>query len=569
MRAYVIFQGGGAKGFAHVGALRAAEERGIRFEGVAGTSIGAIVAALIAAGYRADELFAMDGRVPAGVLDIDPLEVIDEADWREIEALGAAVTAFAAKPMRRMRDKVINLWLRQPQLAFAHRRVLARLARDYGMTQTVGLVSWLDQLLAAKRVPGPSGRVRFADLGLPLRVVAADLVTGSTRIFGGPGDAGMAVADAVAASACYPGVFAPVALDEGLFVDGGLVSNLPAWVFDAERRGDPGFIPTFGIRFVDAGVDAAGGRRGPADFLRFLRRLMDTAVSGASQLEIRAIDDYYPVDLAVDVPTLSFTGLRARAPGMIERGRLDVLRFFETTVGPQDPERIRRILRVVAIVMRRRLGLDGRMRAYVLMRVAVGARARVFYSAGMERDADDRMVLEMGDPGPASPLLRREPVLVRYPALAGAPGGPHAKYERAMRPASVVSAYSIPVFDDSGQWLFPDPAGRDEPYATLVLDAEDDMRAAVLDQGVEDLLAGVAQLVGEYVRDRKGPRPARANAPVEDPSSGWHAISEGGGCLVSERKLRDPSDQPGTLDLVAAIESALAGSGGPMTSASS
>ena len=559
MRAYAIFQGGGAKGFAHVGALRAAEERGIRFKGVAGTSIGAIVAALIAAGYRADELFAMDGRVPAGVLDIDPLEVIDEADWREIEALGDAIAAFATRPMRRMRDKFVNLWLRQLQLAVAHRRILARLAREYGMTGTAGLVSWLDRLLAAKLAPGPSGRVCFGDLGVPLRVVAADLVTGSTRIFGGSDDAGMAVADAVAASACYPGVFAPVALGGSLFVDGGLVSNLPAWVFDAERRSDPGFVPTFGIRFVDAGVDAVDGRRSPADFLKFLRRLMDTAVSGASQLESRAIDDYYPVDLAVEVPTLSFSGLRARAPGMIERGRRDMLRFFETTVGPQDPERIRRVLRVVAIVVRRRLGLGGAVRAYVLMRVPVGTRARVFYSAGMERHADDRMVLELDDPGPASPLLRREPVLVRYRALMEAPGGLYAKYERVMRPASVVSAYSIPIFDDPGQWLMLDPLLREEPYAALVLDAEDDMRAAILDQDVEDLLAGVAQLVGEYVRDRTRPRPPRAPAGLEDPGSGWQLVNESGGCLVSVRKLRDPSDQPSTLDVVAAIESALAG----------
>lgn len=62
-------------------------------------------------------------------------------------------------------------------------------------------------------------------------------------------------------SACYPGVFTPVALDGSLFVDVGPVSNLPAWVFDAERRSDPSFIPTFGIRFVDAGVDAVDGRR--------------------------------------------------------------------------------------------------------------------------------------------------------------------------------------------------------------------------------------------------------------------------------------------------------------------
>jgi NTE family protein len=560
MRAYAIFQGGGAKGFAHVGALRAAEERGIRFEGVAGTSIGAVVAALVAVGYVSDELYAVDGRSPAGVLDIDPLEVIDESDWREIEAFQASVARFAARPMARLRDKLLNLWARQVPLSIRHRRIIARLTASYGMTGTEGLVAWIDRLLAAKVRATPAGvRVRFRDLVMPLRVVAADLVTGTTRIFGGTADADLAVADAVAASACYPGVFRPVAIGDGLFVDGGLVSNLPAWVFDAERGGDPGFVPTFGIRFVDAEVRSSGGRRGPSDFLRFARRLLDTAVSGASELESRGIDDYYPVDLAVDVPTLSFSGLRERAPAMIERGRLDVLRFFETTVGPQDPARIRRVLRVVALLLRRRLGVAGRVRAYVLMRHAAAGKARVFYSAGMDEDADDRMVLDVGDPGPASPLLMREPVLVRYRELALSSGGPHAKYERALRPSSVVAAYSLPIFDDAGQWLVAVPAEREEPYACLVIDAEEDLRPLVLSQEVEDLLAGVAQLVGEYVRDRHRPRPAKAPARAEDPASGWERLTSNESCLVSARKRRDPSDRPGTLDFVAAIERELRG----------
>jgi NTE family protein len=51
-----IFEGGGAKGIAHIGGLRAAEELKISFRAVAGTSAGAIVAALVAAGYSADEI---------------------------------------------------------------------------------------------------------------------------------------------------------------------------------------------------------------------------------------------------------------------------------------------------------------------------------------------------------------------------------------------------------------------------------------------------------------------------------------------------------------------------------
>src|SRR5678815_5434402 len=50
--AYGIFEGGGVKGIALVGALASSHSLGIRFRGVAGTSAGAVVAALYAAGYR-------------------------------------------------------------------------------------------------------------------------------------------------------------------------------------------------------------------------------------------------------------------------------------------------------------------------------------------------------------------------------------------------------------------------------------------------------------------------------------------------------------------------------------
>src|SRR5688500_11251178 len=51
-----VFQGGGAKGVAYAGALRAVEERGLWFSQVAGSSAGAITAVLVAAGVHPDEL---------------------------------------------------------------------------------------------------------------------------------------------------------------------------------------------------------------------------------------------------------------------------------------------------------------------------------------------------------------------------------------------------------------------------------------------------------------------------------------------------------------------------------
>src|SRR5690554_5364095 len=52
----LVLSGGGAKGYAHIGALKVIEEAGIKIDYIGGTSIGAIVGALYTSGYTADEL---------------------------------------------------------------------------------------------------------------------------------------------------------------------------------------------------------------------------------------------------------------------------------------------------------------------------------------------------------------------------------------------------------------------------------------------------------------------------------------------------------------------------------
>jgi hypothetical protein len=61
-RVYLAFQGGGAKGIAHIGGLAAVNGSSIEIAGVAGTSAGAIVAALVAAGYSAKDIFDREER---------------------------------------------------------------------------------------------------------------------------------------------------------------------------------------------------------------------------------------------------------------------------------------------------------------------------------------------------------------------------------------------------------------------------------------------------------------------------------------------------------------------------
>ncbi|HHX79870.1 MAG TPA: hypothetical protein GX692_02255, partial [Acholeplasmataceae bacterium] len=56
MKINAVFEGGGIKGLAYVGVLRFLEKRGFRFYKVGGTSIGAVFAALVAAGYNSHEI---------------------------------------------------------------------------------------------------------------------------------------------------------------------------------------------------------------------------------------------------------------------------------------------------------------------------------------------------------------------------------------------------------------------------------------------------------------------------------------------------------------------------------
>jgi len=83
-KAFGIYEGGGAKGLAHAGALKAAEEK-FTFIGVAGTSAGAIIASLIAAGYKADEIYSPDN--PDSVFRTNLTDLLDATEWRHVRSL--------------------------------------------------------------------------------------------------------------------------------------------------------------------------------------------------------------------------------------------------------------------------------------------------------------------------------------------------------------------------------------------------------------------------------------------------------------------------------------------------
>jgi len=191
----LALSGGGARGGAHVGVLKALEELGIEVDYIAGTSMGAIIGGLYASGYSADEIEM----------------VLIETDWAK------ALSDNPARKNRTMRKKKLeNQFLIPYRVGFNNGSLQLPLGAIEGQH--------LDQIFHELflRIVGTHD---FDKLPIPFRALATDLVTGEEVVLSGG-----SLPDAIRASMSVPGVFAPVRIDGRLLVDGGMANNLPVSV---------------------------------------------------------------------------------------------------------------------------------------------------------------------------------------------------------------------------------------------------------------------------------------------------------------------------------------------------
>lgn len=188
----LVLSGGGARGFAHVGVLQVLEELRVPVDCVVGTSMGSIIGALYAYGY-------------------DPYEierVVLAMDWEYLLQDSPLRTDLAIRRRLEQREYQINLTVGVRD---------GHVALPKGLVQGQNLGFVLDGLLIEAHA-----LESFDRLQLPFRCVAADIGDGSRVVFD-RGD----LARAIRASMALPGVFAPVAWQGRLLVDGGIIDNLP------------------------------------------------------------------------------------------------------------------------------------------------------------------------------------------------------------------------------------------------------------------------------------------------------------------------------------------------------
>jgi NTE family protein len=191
----LALSGGGARGSAHVGVIKVLEELGVPIDYIAGTSMGAIVGGMYAAGYSADELE----------------QVLAEMNW------SGAMSDKLPRRKQSMRKKDLDAQFLIPyRIGF----------NKGGIQLPLGVIEGqhLDQIFQKILLP-VQGITDFDQLSIPFRAVATDLVTGQEVVISGG-----SLADALRASMSVPGAFAPVVLNGRKLVDGGMSNNLPVSV---------------------------------------------------------------------------------------------------------------------------------------------------------------------------------------------------------------------------------------------------------------------------------------------------------------------------------------------------
>jgi len=187
----LVLSGGGARGYAHIGALQVLEEAGIRVDYIGGTSMGSIVGGLYAAGYPADSLEMMLRRTPIEEILEDKIgrgdQKIYDKLYNEHYIIGLSLKNFS------------------PQLPTALSN--GQRVRDL-FSHWTAPVSHIDN---------------FGDLPIPFLCVGTDIVTGEEVLL----ESGN-LADAMRASAALPGALSPHTIGEHTMTDGGVSNNYPA-----------------------------------------------------------------------------------------------------------------------------------------------------------------------------------------------------------------------------------------------------------------------------------------------------------------------------------------------------
>ena len=186
----LVLSGGGAKGLAHIGALKTIEEAGVKIDYIGGTSMGAIIGALYASGYSAKELDSIFRKTDLNNLIQDNLPRSAKTFYEKEDSERYALT-----------------------LPFDKFKISVPPAYSGGQNIYNELVRLLYHVKDVKD---------FNKLPIPFVCIATNAETGEEVVL----NKGY-LPEAIMASGTLPSLFEPATIDGNVLIDGGVVNNYP------------------------------------------------------------------------------------------------------------------------------------------------------------------------------------------------------------------------------------------------------------------------------------------------------------------------------------------------------
>jgi predicted acylesterase/phospholipase RssA len=302
-----VFEGGGVRAAAFAGAYKAAHQAGISFSRVAGTSAGSLTAALIAAGATPEFI---------------DRQLANKEFSTFLVPLEPAKTPFHTRHpvLERLRPFTLGYLWQGLTLALYGGRYSSR-----------GIQDWIEVLLKELLAPtNPEVRsrpVRFCDLRIPLHVLAADILHSRPKTWSKDTTPLASVSLAVRCSCSIPFFFQAVESDADLCVDGGMLSNLPSFVFAKDLPQSTGKFSARILAFQL--IESIPGGQQLEGIEELALAMANTVISGSTEIQRQLQSDVYTIEINTGtVKATDFKSLTAEQRQRLSQNGYDAVKRF-------------------------------------------------------------------------------------------------------------------------------------------------------------------------------------------------------------------------------------------------
>ena len=316
---------------------------------------------------------------------------------------------------------------------------------------------------------------------IPLKVITTDIDRGRLVILDRQ-TPDVPVAQAVAASAALPLVFSPATLNgfgemHHRYADGGLVSNLPSWVFRDEKRQKERFeafearqfrrIPIYAVSLLDgepsASMSGFGSRNRQLMRLRtsaqYFLRLASTAVFGGQGVVQNFIPDLKVIPITTTLKTMSLDCSGSAAKHQVDDAERQAMEIFlnerkkdllATAILKDISIEIER--EIASILNKKKVEIRVALLDPVFRdegRPGVGLRVQYIVGGNSETNTDDELELDPKGNLAAHSFATGNVV---YEQVRGIGAGPllMTKYEHALLPQCLHTAIAVPIVNEHG-----------------------------------------------------------------------------------------------------------------------